>query len=128
MPVDRGKIIDVLGLTTGGDFVIADLRLHEWGRAVQLTFEYTVIGPDDAPEPPTLFDLTFHDCREVRLKTYAHIALAEVGGIAGRASLAEIALGHGNHRRDANLLTSHFGLTVSYGHIALTHGDEIHTL
>lgn len=121
--MDRTRIIDALGLTPGGTFSVTELQLHQWGREVSLTVDYIGIGPDNIPDDPVNFTLTFVDCREIRVKTYAHIALAEIGTIGHRASLAEIAFGHGNHRRDANLLTSHFALTLSYGTISLRSND-----
>lgn len=121
--MDRTKIIDAIGLTPGGTFSVTDLQLLQWGREISLTFDYIGISPDNIPDDPVTFTLTFHDCRELRIKTYAHIALAEMGSIGHRASLAEIAMGHGNHRRDANMLTSHFALTLSYGTVSLRSND-----
>lgn len=126
--MDRGKIIDTLGLVPEGAFSVTAVQLVQWGREVALTCEYIIIGPDDTPEEPVIFSLVFRDCREMRWKIYAHIALAETGEIPDRTSIAEIALGHGHHRRDANILTAHFGLTLSYGELVLRRNEQSYSL
>lgn len=126
--MDRGKIIETLGLVEEGVFSVTGVQLVQWGREVILDFEYVTIAPDKTLEAPVLFSLIFRDCREMRWKMYAHIALAEMGEIAARTSLAEISIGHGAHRRDANILTAHFGLTISYGELMLSHNEQHFTL
>lgn len=122
--MDRYKIIQPLGLIDGGTFYVTDMQILQWGRKLVFKFDYQTIQPDGTPDGPVLFDMVFRDCREIRWKTYAHIALAEVGHVPLRTELAEMSLGHGNHRRDANLLFAHFGITLSYGELLVEHEGQ----
>lgn len=126
--MDRGKIIDALGLVPGGDFHITDLQIVQWGRDVIFVCEYATMQPDDTPDDVVEFQLCFRDCRDLRWKTYAHIALAETGTVASRTEIVEMALGSGSHRRDANLLTTHFAATISYGKLLVERGEHSHVL
>jgi hypothetical protein len=126
--VDRGKIIDALGLITGGTFAITDVKLSGWGRDLIFECHYSTLQPDGTPDPAVIFRLIFRDCREMKWRSYAHIALSELGEIANRTEIAEIALGSGGHRRDANLLTSHFAATISYGEVLLEHEEKTYHL
>ncbi len=117
--MDQNIIIDTLGLISGGTFTITDVQMAQWGREVVFSFDYHTQQPDGTPDELVRFQLVFKDCRELRWKTYAHIALAETGTVSPRTELAEISLGKGSHRRDASLLTNHFAVNISYGHISL---------
>lgn len=119
--MDRGRIVNTLGLISGGIFTVIDLQIINWGKDIVFTCDYRTYQPDGTPDAPVTFHLRFEDCRELRLRTYAHIAEAEMGEIGNVAEMAEIALGLGGHRRDANLLTTHFAVTLSYGMIVLEH-------
>jgi hypothetical protein len=126
--MDRSKIVQSLGLIDSGTFFVTDLEIKQWGRKIIFKCDYQTIQPDGTPDNPVLFDMIFRDCREIKWKTYAHIALAEVGHVPQRTELAEMSLGHGNHRRDANLLFAHFGVTLSYGELIIQYGDNSYTI
>jgi hypothetical protein len=126
--VDTERIINELGLIPGGSFRVVDIQIVQWGRDLIFTFHYQTVQPDGTPDVPAVFNLVFRDCRDLHWKSYAHIALLETGQVAVQTEVAEIALGQSNHRRDANLLTSHFAATVSYGHIELEYNGTRYRL
>jgi hypothetical protein len=117
--MDKAKLIDALGLVSGGDFTITGIELAQWGRDLIFECCYRTVSLQAGPDEPVLFRLVFHDCREIKYKVYAHIGAHEQGQVTPTADVAELALGHGNHRRDANILTNHFGVTISYGEIII---------
>ena len=122
--MDRTKIIDALGLISGGNLAITDLQIVQWGRDIIFECECQTIQPDDTPDELVVFRLIFKDCRDLHWKSYAHIALAETGEVANRTDVAELLLGQGNHRRDANILTSNFAATISYGSLIYEYDDK----
>ncbi|HEX2622033.1 MAG TPA: hypothetical protein VHL11_17875 [Phototrophicaceae bacterium] len=126
--MDRIKIIETLGLIAGGTFSITDVMLTQWGRELIFECDYQTLQPDGLPDELVMFRMIFRDCREFKWRSYAHIALSEFGEISLRTDVAEIALGQGNHRRDANLLTNHFALTVSYAEIVIERDTRIYHL
>jgi hypothetical protein len=126
--MDRQKIIDVLGLVPNGGLSITDIQMVQWGRDLVLACRYQTTPLTTSPDPPVHFNLVFHDCREIRYKVYAHIGEHEQGQVTPIADVAELLLGHGNHRRDANILTNHFGLTIAYGKLIAERGDETFNL
>lgn len=117
--MDRSKLVDRLGLVPGGQFWITDIQMVQWGRDMVFDCLYQTVLEDGSMEAPVNFSIVFRECREIRYKVYAHIGLYEQGKVTPTAEMVEIALGHGHHRRDANILTNHFAVTVSYGHIVL---------
>ena len=126
--MDRTKIIETLGLVPGGGFSVADMQMVQWGRDVVLECRYRTAAMNAAPDEPVHFRLVFKDCREIKYKVYAHIGEHEQGTVTSVADIAEISLGQGNHRRDANILTNHFGLTVSYGKISIERGEQTYPM
>lgn len=126
--VDRTKIVETLGLISGGVLSITDVALVQWGRELIFECDYQTTQPDGAFDEPVLFKLIFRDCREFKWRSYAHIALSEFGEISLRTEVVDLALGHGNHRRDANLMTTHFAITVSYGEIIIEYDSQTYQL
>lgn len=126
--MDRVKIVDALGLVSNGGLAITDIQMVQWGRDLVLACRYQTTPMTAAPDPPVHFNLVFHDCREIKYRVYAHIGVHEQGHVTPTADVAEILLGHGNHRRDANILTNHFGLTISYGEFHLERDGTIYYL
>jgi len=126
--MDRQKIIDMLGLIPGGGLSITDMQMVQWGRDVVLECRYLTAPMNAAPDDPVLFRLIFHECREIKYKVYAHIGQHEQGKVTEVADVAELMLGQGNHRRDANILTNHFGITISYGRISIERGDSTYPM
>lgn len=126
--MDRVRLVETLGLVSGGTFAIRDIQMVQWGRDVLFGFVHYPPVEDDAPEPPAYFNLIFRDCRELRYKVYAHIGQHEQGQVLDIADLAELQLGRGNHRRDANILTTHFAATISYGKVQAEMGDHLYDL
>lgn len=126
--VDRGKIINTLGLISGGTVAITDVMLSQWGRELIFECHYLTVQPDGTFDPAVVFRLIFRDCREFKWRSYAHIALSEFGEISLRTEMVEIALGSGSHRRDANMLTNHFAATISYGEIVIEHETTMYSL
>lgn len=113
--MDQARIIDVLGLPPEGSLTITAMEMMQWGSDLVFHIQYTLSPVPGIDEPPAAFRLLFRDCREIRFRVYAHIAQYEVGYVTPTADIAELRLGQGGHRKDAHLLTSTFGLTVSYG-------------
>jgi hypothetical protein len=126
--VDRTKIVETMGLISGGVLSITDVALLQWGREIIFECDYQTTQPDGAFDETVLFKMIFHDCREFKWRSYAHIALSEFGEIALRTEVVDLALGQGNHRRDANLMTTHFAITVSYGEIVIERDDRVYHL
>lgn len=126
--MDTRTIIDTLGLIDGGGISITDIQMVQWGRDLIFECVYRTAGMTTAPEAPVNFRIVFHDCREIKYKVYAHIGIHERGGVSPVADVVELNLGKGHHRRDANLLTNYFGVTLSYGEVKVEHDDETFTL
>ncbi len=99
------KLAEALGSHPYGVFWIHDLRLVGWGK--DLVFE--CVYEPGGPSKPVPFQLILKDCREMRWRVYAH-----ADGMT-TASIVNIGLGTGQHRKPANILTDTFGLTVLYG-------------
>lgn len=109
--MDKLKIAEALGSHPYGAFWIQAMRVDGWGR--DLAFD--CLYEPGAPSKPVPFQLTLKDCREMRLRVYAH---ADGTGMPA-ASIVNISLGTGQHRKPANILTDYFGLTVSYGELVI---------
>ncbi len=126
--MDTVKIVELLGLVPGGSLSITDIQMVQWGRGLVFECVYQTRIMDGPEDEPVLFRLVFNDCREIRYKVYAHIGLHERGVVTMIADVAELLLGQGNHRRDANILTNHFGVTISYGDIHIEKDDLFYDL
>lgn len=122
--MDQERIIDTLGLVTGGGMSITDLQMVQWGRDLILECRYQTVSMDIAPDEPVYFRLIFSDCREIKYRVYAHIGAHEQGQVTATADVAELSLGKGGHRRNANILTNHFGVVISYGEAHVEHGEH----
>ncbi len=126
--MDKSKIIEALALVPGGGFTITDIQMVQWGRDLVLECAYQTVSLNAPPDAPVYFDLIFHDCREIRYKVYAHIGAHEQNQVTPTADVVEVSLGQGNHRRDASLLTNHFGVTISYGSLSIEKDDHIYEM
>jgi hypothetical protein len=126
--MDRRKIIDALGLVPGGGLSVIDMQMEQWGRNLIFACLYRVTPFNTAPDEPVHFSLVFRDCREIKYRVYAHIGEHEQGQVTSIADIAEISLGRGHHNRDANILTNHFSISVSYGEVAAETEDAIYIL
>jgi hypothetical protein len=82
--------------------------LRAWGRT--LIFEGTA--------GEIRFTLTFSDCREMRWRMYVHLDADQP------TTLHDFAAGRDQHRSPAQLLTDHFGVSLFYGTMTLTPGDQ----
>ena len=122
--MDQPRLIETLGLVPGGGFSIVDIQMVQWGRELVFEVVYRTASRNAPPDDPVHFNLIFRDCREIRYKVYAHISLQEQGIVTAVADVAELMLGKGQHRRDANILTNHFGVTLSYGEVLVERGDK----
>lgn len=111
--MDRGKIINVLGLVPGGDLSIRAMELVQWGRDIVFDCHYQTFA-NEQPDAAVMFRLIFRDCREARTRVYAHIGENQGESMDGDARVVELSLGQGRHRRDANMLTTFFSITISY--------------
>ncbi len=126
--MDRTKIINTLGLVPDGAFAISDMQMVEWGRDIVLTCDYRTVSMEGNPDDPISFQIVFRDCREVKYRIYAHISAHEEGHVSKFADIAELSLGKDGHRRDANILTTHFSVTISYGKLNLEMNDKVYSL
>ena len=122
--MDQPRLIETLGFVAGGGFSIVDIQMVQWGRELVFEVVYRTAPRNAPPDDPIHFNLIFRDCREIRYKVYAHISLQEQGKISTEADIAELILGKGQHRRDANILTNHFGVTLSYGEALVEYNDR----
>lgn len=100
-----------------GEFRINDIQFVRWGRDLVFTCEHRA----GESAVPLAFTLMFTDCRELRWKTYAHVAESS---LIPSAMLVDFAPGQGNHRKEAALLTTHFAATISYGEAYLELRDR----
>lgn len=126
--MDKPKIIDALGLVPGGGISILDIQMVQWGRDLIFECSYRTASLNTTPDDPVYFRLIFHDCREIKYKVYAHIGIHEQGTVTATADVADLSLGQGNHRRDANILTNHFGVTISYGEVTVEREEQSYSL
>lgn len=126
--MDKIKIIEALGLVTGGGMSVTDIQMVQWGRDLIFECLYLTVPEGAPPDDPVMFRLIFRNCREIRYRVYAHIGIHEQGQVTPTADVVELSLGHGNHRRDANILTNHFGVTISYGEVRVERDDEYFVL
>ena len=126
--MDRGQIIQALGLVPGGEIAITDMQMVQWGRDLILECVYQTVLPDARDDEPVVFRIVFLGCREIRYKVYAHISAHESGMVNNVAEIAEIVLGSPNHRRDAQILTTHFSISISYRDIRFEKDSEFYYL
>ncbi len=115
--MDRGKIIEVLGLVPGGGFSITDMQMVQWGRDIVFECQYLTTSMTGGADAPVDFRLIFSDCREIKYRVYAHISAHERGSVATIADVVEISLGQGQHRKDANILTNCFSISLTFGEV-----------
>lgn len=126
--MDLQLLVEKLGLVTGGGLSIVDIQMVQWGRSLVFGCVYRTVSQGAPPDAPVHFSLVFNDCREIRYKVYAHIGHHESGEVTSVADVAEMMLGQGNHRRDAHILTNHFGVTLSYGEAVAEMNDHRYPL
>ncbi|PJF21855.1 MAG: hypothetical protein CUN56_08985 [Phototrophicales bacterium] len=122
--MDKQKIVTALGLIPGGDFSIVDIQMVQWGRDLIFECTYHTASPTVAPEHPVQINIIFKDCREVKYKIYAHISIHEQGSVLPVADIVELSLGQGNHRKDAQMLTNFFSVSISYKEIHLETNEQ----
>jgi hypothetical protein len=108
------SLYEWLGLDAGSPIDVQDIHLLDWGRTLRLACASR--SPDGSVRR---FDLVFHDCRELKWRVYAF----DDGRDA--VSLVDARLGRGGHRSPAHLLTDRFGLTLTYGELALERDDDL---
>ncbi len=93
----------LFGLPEHAALDVLAVHLEDWGRSLRLVCRAHL---------PTgelrLFDLIFSDCRDLRWRAYVHHH-------GQTAALVDIALGSGDHRKPAHLLTDAFGVSILYG-------------
>lgn len=121
--MDKHKIVNALGLIPGGGFSITDIQMVQWGRDLIFECVYQTASPNVPPEHPVHINIIFKDCRELKYKIYAHIG-AQEGGVLPVADVVDVALGKDQHRRDAQLLTNYFSVSISYKEIHLEMNDQ----
>lgn len=126
--MDRSRIVNALGLVSDGVFAITDLQMVDWGRDIVLKCDYRTVSLEGVPDDPVEFQIVFRDCREIKYRIYAHISQHEQGHVSKFADVVELMLGKGNHRRDANILTNHFSVTISYGEVVIERDDQIYKI
>lgn len=126
--MDQQKLIDALGLVPDGGMSITDIQMVQWGRDLIFECLYQTTPINAPPDDPVMFRLIFHDCREIKYRVYAHIGMHEQGQVASVADIAEMSLGKGQHHRDANIMTNHFAVTISYGELTIERDSQDYPL
>lgn len=121
--MDKRKISEALDSHPYGALVLLDTRLVNWGRDVVFDCVYDPGGPSKAIP----FRLLFQDCREMRWKAYAHLAV-ENDGRQPITPVVDLRLGKDQHRSPAHILTDHFGASLYYGALLLQTASANHTL
>jgi hypothetical protein len=101
------QLYELLKLPATYSFTVRDLQMNAWGQDLIFYCAYQSPANDHA----NLFTMAFHDCREIRWRVYAHLEAS----IDTPARIVDLKFGRGDHRSPANILTSFFGLTISYG-------------
>jgi hypothetical protein len=107
--MDKLKIAEMLDSHPYGAFSIRDMRLTGWGKDVVFECLYE----PGAPGKPVPFQVMLKDCRDMHWRVYAH------GDGQVAATIVNINLGTGQHRKPAQILTDYFGLTVLYGEVVI---------
>ena len=85
------------------------MQVLEWGRELRLDCVYR-LGDGEAR-----LTIRFRDCREMRWRVYVH------GEVTDESAVADLRLGRNGHRSQAQVLTEHFGVSVVYGELAVSH-------
>lgn len=105
-PADQiGELIAQLGRAQG-QIVLLGMDWLGWGQT--LVFQCQLRNADETLS----FEWRFIDCRETRWQHYAH---ADAKEVFPETELVNLRIGQGQHRKPAQLLTAHFGLSISYG-------------
>ncbi|GEM_PF-1475011 len=126
--MDRAKLLDTLALVSGGDLLITSMDFIQWGRDIEFGMRYTIPPFESIPKETHPFKLIFRDCRELKYKVYAHIAIHELGRISSVADVVDMSLGQGNHRRDAQILTNLFSTSIAYGNVQVARESRVYDL
>ncbi len=116
--MDKLKISDALAQHPFGSFRLTGMQHVMWGKDLVLQGWYVPA----APGKPTAFCLRFMDCREISWKIYGFLDTTDSASFP-ETDLVSLSLGQGNHRKAAQILTAHFGLSLLYGELAIE-GDE----
>lgn len=112
--MDKIKLSEMLGVQPSGMFQVKAIELSGWGNEMRLACTYTLT----LPETSVPFDIHLTDCREHQWRVYAHLKHPEDQTLP-TATFVNLRLGSDNHRKPLHLLTDFFGVTVSYGGMAL---------
>jgi hypothetical protein len=112
--MDTPELCQLLDVEPYGTFKISDLLQIDWGA--ELIFECVYEFP--TPRPPLYFRLHLRDCRDMRWRVYAYLRHPEDLNTA-IATLVNVRLGQGQHRKPLHLLTDFFGFSVSYGELVV---------
>ncbi|MBC8172182.1 MAG: hypothetical protein H7X77_10935, partial [Anaerolineae bacterium] len=67
--MDRTKIVETLGLISGGVLSITDVALLQWGREISFECDYQTTQPDGTFDETVLFRMIFRDCREFKWRS-----------------------------------------------------------
>lgn len=111
--MDKPRILSALNLPPTTAILVRSLEMVMWGRNLLFFCEANHIE----------FELHFKDCREMRWQIYTHMQ-HDKNPAFPPTQLANCALGRGQHRSPAHLLTEHFGLSLVYGEVYLLRDDE----
>jgi hypothetical protein len=112
--MDRQQLAEQLGVHPYGMFWVKDIHLFGWGHEVIL---YCLYEPG-APADPVPFQITLNDCRELQWRVYAHLQPPDDRTLPA-TSIVNIHTGTDQHRKPLHILTDAFGLSVSYGTLAI---------
>ena len=102
--MNHSAITDRLNLPPATVLQLIHLDIELWGQ----TLCFSGIACQQS------FQIRLTDCREVRWQHYAHMDAPDRPAFPP-TEIVDFHLGKDQHRQPLQLLTDHFGLTVSYG-------------
>jgi hypothetical protein len=116
--MDKSKLCEKLGVQQGGMFHVQHLHVGGWGNGLVLDCLYE---PPESGAASVPFQIKLDDCRDIQWRVYAHLRHPEDQTLP-TATVVNVRLGTGGHRKPLHLLTDFFGLTVNYGTMDITNG------
>jgi hypothetical protein len=112
--MDTIRLCKLIGVEPDGSLVVTAISPMKWGEKLILNCQHEAL----APGGKTAFEIILTDCRDVHWRVYAHLKHPEDITLPV-ATVVNIRLGTGQHRKPFQMLTDFFGLTISYGELVV---------